>query len=146
MIEDIFKDMIKLQKEMDRLFNKFTESIKTIPTSLKGLQYIPSSDIKETENSVLVTFDLPGINKEDIDLKVTKTSIEIRAGKKQEKRIKKKGLYKYESSSRNYYKMLSLPIEVDPSKTKATYKNGILRVEIPKIKKKKQEAKKIKVH
>ena len=81
----------------------------------------PLTDIIEGDNDVAVTVEIPGVEKEDIDLNVTKENIEIRV----------------DNLQRKYHKNLDLPCDVLPKTTKATYKNGILDVVIKRSEKKK---------
>jgi HSP20 family protein len=81
----------------------------------------PLTDIIEGDNDVAVTVELPGVNKEDIDLNVQSESLEI----------------KVNTPQRKYHKRLDLPCDVKPKTTKATYKNGILDIVIKRREKKK---------
>ena len=81
----------------------------------------PLTDIIEGDDDVAVTVEIPGVEKEDIDLNVTKENIEIRV----------------DTPQRKYHKSLDLPCDVLPKTTKATYKNGILDVVIKRSEKKK---------
>ena len=110
---------------------------------LEAISRIPVADVVETESSVIATFELPGVEKENIQLNVTDDSIEVKVENKAEKEIKDKGNYSYEMRSHSFYSALPLPAEVIAESADASYKNGILRVEIPKAKK--QEKKKIEI-
>jgi HSP20 family protein len=74
----------------------------------------PLTDVIEGKEDVSITVELPGVEKEDIDLKTTKNALEIEV----------------DSKRRKYHKIIDLPCEVIPKTTKATYKNGILDVVI----------------
>ncbi len=89
----------------------------------------PLTDLIEGEEEVSVTVEIPGVEKEDIDLEVMENSLEITV----------------DTPQRKYHKLLELPCEVKPKTTKATYKNGILDVEIKRKEKKKKEKKGLKV-
>lgn len=96
----------------------------------------PKSDIYETENSVIAAFELPGVDKKDIELNITDDLMEVKVIKKQEKKAedKEKGVYSYKACSRQFYKSVKLPTSVDSAKAKAEYRDGLLRIEIPKAK------------
>ncbi len=127
MIWDPFEEFKAIQEEMDRLFTK-TRPLLGFGNKSKSLAKTsdffraPISDISETENSVVAAFELPGADKKDIELNVTDDSVEV------------KGFYSYEARAQQFYRKLPLPAEVIADKTKATYKNGMLRIEIPKKK------------
>lgn len=81
----------------------------------------PLTDIIEGDDDVAVTVELPGVEKDDIDLDVAGDSLEI----------------KVDTPNRKYHKRIDLPCDVEPKTTKATYKNGILDVAIKRKEKKK---------
>jgi len=80
----------------------------------------PITDIIEGDNDVAVTVEIPGVEKNDIDLNVTKDTLEI----------------KVDTPQRKYHKTLDMPCNVKPKTTKATYKNGILDIVIKRKEKK----------
>ncbi len=138
MWEDMLDEMRRIQEEIERAFSNFytkraapEKGEKTAKTGTR----MPATDVYETENNVIVAAELPGIDKKDIALNITGNEIEIRAEKKQEKEQKGKGFYKFAAARNQFYRRMTLPAEVKPEKAKAEYKNGLLRVEIPKTKK-----------
>jgi len=81
----------------------------------------PLTDIIEGENDVAITVEIPGVEKEDINLVATEDTLEI----------------KVDSPKRKYHKRVDLPCNVKTKSTKATYKNGILDIVLDKKEKKK---------
>lgn len=105
----------------------------------------PSANIHETENKVIATFELPGADKDDIELNVTDNKVEVKVSKKAEKEVKKKGMYAYKSFSQSFYRALPLPAGISAEKADASYKNGVLTVDIPKLKLEEKKKKKIEI-
>ncbi|MEM4625237.1 MAG: Hsp20/alpha crystallin family protein [Candidatus Pacearchaeota archaeon] len=146
MIPNIFEEIRRLQREIDRSFNDFwdSESYRSLPdytTKRNGLlMRSPLTDLEETDKELIVKFEIPGVDKKDIQLNVTEDRVEVKVEKKQEFKVEKKGFYREERSYRGFYRSIPLPVEVIPEKAKAKYKDGILEVTIPKseIKKKNQ--------
>lgn len=103
------------------------------------------SDVMETQGSVIANIELPGINKDEIELNVTPTHIEVKAESKMEKEEKQKGRYMYAKRATSFYRHIPLPAEVDADKAKASFKNGVLRVEMPKLRKEEEKGKKVKI-
>ena len=137
-MEDIFEMMEKLHQEMDQSFKRlFQQSIGAsnalIPAE-KGAYRNPRCDLCETESGVLAAVEVPGVDKQDIDLQVTEDSIEVRAQKKQEKESRDKGSYQFASQQTIFYRRIPLPVKVRSEQAKASYKNGVLTIEVPKVK------------
>lgn len=134
-------ELNKVHRELDKAFNSFMKS----PLIKKGKEAFnlrsPVSDVYEKGNELVVRIELPGIEKEDIHINITDNEIEVKSRKKRSIERKKKGFYSYESSAQQFYKKMSLPAVVDSSKAKASYKNGVLVVRIPKKKVKKKKKK-----
>jgi HSP20 family protein len=76
----------------------------------------PLVDIIENHKNVAITVEVPGVEKEDVDLDVKDEKLEI----------------KVDRPDRKYHKVINLPCNVKPKTTKATYKNGVLDIEIEK--------------
>jgi len=143
MFEDIFREMRRLQGEINRLFRDFweTERFRALPDfsgKETGLMRSPLTDLEETDKEVIARFELPGVDKKDIQLNVTENRIEVKVEKKQEAKVEKKGFYSEERSYRGFYRAMPLPSEVIPEKAKAKYSNGVLEVAMPKVKSKKK--------
>jgi HSP20 family protein len=81
----------------------------------------PLTDIIEGNEDVAITVEIPGVNKNDIDLNITEKKLEI----------------KVNNPKRKYHKKIELPCNVKPKTTKATYKNGVLDMVIKRLRKKK---------
>jgi len=95
----------------------------------------PKISIEDKKSNIEVSAELPGIDKKDIKVKIEKNRMEIKAEQKKEKETKKKDFYKKERSYSGYYRSFTLPETVMPSKAKKTFKNGVLKIIIPKAKK-----------
>lgn len=142
--DNFFKEMRRMQQDMEemhkRMLNLFGEDAKPkfLTQRKKGKEVVfraPSYNIKETKDKVIAKFELVGVDKKDIFLQVRNNLIEIKVEKKSEAKVKKKDSYHYEASMQQFYRVIPIYQEVDGEKAKANYKNGILTVEIPKIKK-----------
>jgi HSP20 family protein len=105
----------------------------------------PLTTLKQTDKSVSASFELPGVDRKDIELNVTDDAIEVKVQKKAERETKKKGFYSYESHSQHFYRRLPLPTGVDARKAQAEYKNGLLKVDVPKTKKLIESKKRIEI-
>jgi len=144
---DIFEDMRRLEKRLNRLFEEAWGERMALPGSAleRGmlarpelpelLEYRePFVDIAENEKEIKITAELPGIDKKDIKINATENSIEISAEVKKEEKEEKKGYIRRERSYSKFYRSMSLPTTVDPSKATSKYDKGILEITLPKTK------------
>lgn len=106
---------------------------------------VPKVDILDHDNDIEVQAALPGVKKEDLDVSITNQAITIRSSTKEEKKEEEKGKYfRREISRGEFQRTVSLPDNVDGEKANASFKDGILKVTIPKTEKSKR--KNIEIH
>jgi HSP20 family protein len=135
------KEMVSVQDEMSKLFEDFFG--KGMPMRWiedeNGI-WSPNVDISETKDEIQLTAELPGFNKEDIKLSVEDHTITLSGEKKSEheKEDKKENYYRLERRFGSFTRSFALPTPVQADKVKASYKDGILKVTLPKS----EEAKK----
>ncbi len=103
----------------------------------------PTVDIFEEGGDVVVKAELPGIKKEDIDVRLTDSTITISGEKKREEKVEKKGYHRIERSYGSFARAFTLPSEVQTDKAKAQFKDGILEIRAPKTEEAKQKEKKV---
>jgi HSP20 family protein len=117
-------------KDIDSLFSSFFG-----PSRGGGSMastWAPSLDIKETKEELVVTADLPGMKKEEIQLKVENGTLSLSGERKIEEKKDEEGWHRVERSYGSFYRSIALPQGVDESKVRAEYKDGVLKVSIPK--------------
>lgn len=95
-------------------------------------EFAPSVDIFEEKNDVVVKAELPGIKREDINVELIGNSMVISGEKKSEEKVDRKGYYRVERSYGSFHRALTLPEGIDANKAKASFKDGVLEVRIPK--------------
>ena len=93
---------------------------------------MPYVDVIETDKEVVATAEMPGLEKQDIKINLTEDRLEISAEAKSEEERKEKGYTYRERRYGGYFRSISLPAPVDPNNSKATYKNGVLEIRMPK--------------
>jgi HSP20 family protein len=103
----------------------------------------PTVDVFEEGDDVVVKSELPGMGKENIDVKVTDDAITISGEKKKEEKVEKKNYYRMERSYGSFTRSLHLPAEVQSEKATAKFKEGVLEVRIPKTEEAKKKEKKV---
>jgi HSP20 family protein len=103
-------------------------------------------DIYEEKGNVIAEIGLPGVDPNDIDVEIENNVLKLEAKTEKEEEKKDKGYYRKELSQGYCRRAVPLPVEVIGEKAEASYKDGILKVVVPKIEKKeKKRSNKIKV-
>lgn len=92
----------------------------------------PKVNVKETNDKITVQAELPGIDEKDVNVELDESSITISGERKEEKEEKKKNWLRREQRYGSFSRTFTLPSEIDPDKAKATYKKGMLNVDLPK--------------
>ncbi len=125
------KELERIRREMDRLFDRLTE---WKPSFLRGEEgkWIPTLDISETSKEIIVKAELPGIDPKDIDVSVTGNTLKIQGERKQETEEEDENFHKIERSYGAFFRSIQLPAEIDPDNVKAVYDKGVLILKLPK--------------
>jgi HSP20 family protein len=103
----------------------------------------PRVDILDREKEVVVRAELPGVEKDDLDVSVRGHSVTIRAHAKHEEEKEEEKYYRREMRYGEYQRTLELPETVDETQAKATFKNGILELVFPRTEKTRQRSVKV---
>src|SRR3989338_10982046 len=122
-LNKIQNNLTDVRKEINNVFEKFNESV-------FGNYKRPSINISQNSNFINISAELPGLDKEDINLKLNHNSLEIN-GEKKKKMLKKNG---EESTYKGYKATVGVPPHVDIDNIKAEFKNDVLKITIPKMK------------
>jgi HSP20 family protein len=128
-----FRDLVSIQDEMNRLFNDF---FGRVPSRFEGdwsaSEWNPSVDISETKDEIVVKAEVPGMKKDDIKITLQDNVLTMRGERKQEKEEKETNFYRMERSYGSFTRSFNLPTMVQADKIKASYKDGILNITLPK--------------
>jgi HSP20 family protein len=136
---DPYDEIRRTQERLSQLFEDYMPM-----EEWRGRKvFMPPVDIKEERDNLVVTIDLPGINKEDIKLDLKGDILEISARSGEEKETEKQGYIRRERSYTRFYRALRLPRSVKDEGT-AKMENGVLTITLPKLKLEEPE-KKIKI-
>jgi HSP20 family protein len=123
-----FRDLVSLRTDMDRLFNTFFGGL----TEEREGFWSPVLDIEENNGNLMVKAEIPGMTKDDIKVTVRDNMLSITGERKQEKETKDKTFHRIERCYGKFSRVITLPTEVEADNIKATYKDGILNVTLPK--------------
>ena len=98
-----------------------------------GNIFTPAVDIKDEGNKLLVTTDLPGMNKEDIELNLKENMLEISAKSRKEQETEEEGYIRKERAYTHFYRAVHLPTSVKEEGGTAKIENGVLTITLPKM-------------
>jgi HSP20 family protein len=126
------RELNSLQNEMNRLFSTFFDT----PTGGNGAasarRWIPPMDLVETDDSYVLTADLPGLGQDDISLEFEGDVLTLSGERRSGHEERKEGYYRLERAAGSFSRSLTLPEGVDPDAVTATFDKGVLEVRIPK--------------
>ncbi|MDG4657946.1 Hsp20/alpha crystallin family protein [Ectobacillus antri] len=126
---DSFRQLSNMRREFDRIFSDF-------PISFENEQVLGSIrvDVHETANEVVATCDIPGLEKkEDVDIDIENNRLSISGSINRTNEIKEENMFRKERFAGRFSRMITLPSPVSHEGVKATYKNGVLEIKMPKI-------------
>jgi len=125
---------ISLHREMNRMFEDFGRSFDLAPWSGWETEgFHPRTDVSETDDEVLVTAEMPGLEEKDFELNLKGDLLVLKGEKRHEYEKKEEGaVHRIERGYGSFQRTIQLPCEVVAEKASADYRNGVLTVTLPK--------------
>ena len=138
-------DFDQMRQEMDRLWESFFEER---PRRKMGEEeeWFPSLDVAETKNEIVVKAEVPGMDPKDIDISLSNGILTIKGEKEEKREEEEENYHLVERSHGAFARSIQLPTEVQGNKVNASYKNGVLKIVLPKSEEAKSKEIKIKVN
>ncbi|KTD58909.1 heat shock protein, Hsp20 family [Legionella sainthelensi] len=128
----IRRDYFPVYNEIGSLLDNFFKGQQLDASFVDTSSWAPPVDIKEEKDRFLVLADIPGVNREDIQISLEHNVLTLRGERHFEKTEKKEGYTRIERSQGQFYRRFSLPQTADDAKISAKYKQGVLEISIPK--------------
>jgi len=132
-----FADLMGMRNEMDRLFDQMVGRSAFDNAGLFDGEWAPAVDVYENADKVVVKTELPGMDQSDIEIEILGDTLTIKGEKKKEEESKGRHYHRLERVYGSFHRSVTLPGEVESAKAKASFKSGVLEIELPK----KEEAK-----
>ncbi|MBC7362543.1 MAG: Hsp20/alpha crystallin family protein [Candidatus Aminicenantes bacterium] len=129
---DPFRDLMILRDRMNRLFEDLVSSPRFEDSELIQSTWSPAVDIYETENELVLTAELPGVDEKDVEIKIEDNTLTLKGERKFEKETKEENYHRIERAYGSFFRSFSLPNYIDQEKISAEYENGLLRIHMPK--------------
>jgi HSP20 family protein len=134
-------------EEMDRWFESFFPrgwmrpmrwEWPELPAAFEGR--MPRVDVIDREAEIVVRAEVPGVDKKDLDVSVTENAVTIQGSTRHEEKEERENYYRREITRGAFSRTVALPGDVDSSKAKASFKEGVLELTIPKVEKAKRRS------
>jgi HSP20 family protein len=140
---DPFRNMSDIQGEVNRLFDGFLGRPAVSGAGSAVRTWAPVLDMHETENEVVLNFELPGVSEKDVALSITGDMLTLKGERTVNREFKDDNAYHAERVYGKFERSVQLPMPVQSEKVKATYRDGVLEVKLPKAEEVKPKAIKI---
>lgn len=139
----VFTPFVDLQREIDRMFDEAFEDFGIRRSTGNG--FIPTVNVYETDDTVNIEMEIPGIEKDALDIDLSDGVLTVKGEKKDEREDKSRNYHLVERTFGSFSRSFRIPDNLDQDKAKAKYENGILKIELPKKEEAKREAKKLEI-
>lgn len=136
---DPFRSMSDMPGEVNRLFDSFLGR----PAASVPRTWAPVLDIHETKDELVLSFELPGVTDKDVSLSITGDLLTLKGERAANRDVKDENVYRVERVYGKFERSVQLPMPVQAEKVKATYRDGVLEVKLPKVEEVKPKAIKI---
>ncbi len=139
-----FGELERARRDMESLWDSFFEDRPMRRGEIMG-QWLPSLDLSEAKDEFVVKAEIPGADAKNIDISLNDGTLIIKGEKKHEKEQKEENYHFVERSYGSFVRSIRLPGQVQGDKVKASYKDGILKISLPKSEEAKKKEIKVKV-
>jgi HSP20 family protein len=124
------RDLSTIQDEINRMFD---DCVVNHDRETGMAKIYPASDIVESKDSFEISIELPGLKKEDVKVTLQNNMLTISGEKKVESESREHTFHRVERTYGSFYRSFELPMPVDPGKIQADFKDGILKIGLPKV-------------
>jgi HSP20 family protein len=125
---DPFREVVVLQNRVNSLFRDFSEGDSPLTTA----SFVPAVDIYEDAQKLVLKLEVPGLEENDLDVRVENHTLTVRGERKFEKEEKEENFHRIERRYGSFYRAFTLPSTVDNESVQANYNAGVLKLELRK--------------
>ena len=141
-----FREFSTLQDRMNRLFGGISHQPGSTDEGLTAGPWTPQVDVYETNDSIVLKADLPGMSQNDVEISVEGNMLTVKGERKFEKEVSEKEYYRMERSYGTFTRSFTLPPTVDSDKIDAAFAQGVLKITLPKREESKPKQIKVKIN
>jgi HSP20 family protein len=125
-IPTVWREMDRLQREMNRLFEDYS------PNRMRSAPSYPAMNVWTNENGMLVTAEVPGVRPDDIDISVIGETLTLSGVRKPDEVQEENRFHRQERGYGKFNRTLQLPFPVAVDQVEAAFKNGVLSIQLPR--------------
>lgn len=125
-----FREIDTLQREMNQLFDTFWEPV--AEGKPDSIAFVPAVELEEDNEAFHLKLEVPGLEPKDLDVQVTSEAVSITGERRYERKTEEKGIKRSEFRYGKFQRTIPLSARIEHEQTKAEYKDGILRLTLPK--------------
>jgi HSP20 family protein len=131
---DPFRDLVTLQERMNRMFDESFRGVSRGSSDdwALGGAWAPAVDIYEHDGNIVLKAELPGVDPKDVDVRLENNTLTLRGERKVDNEVKQDSYHRVERAYGAFTRSFTLPSVVDQEKIKADYKDGVLKITLPK--------------
>jgi len=129
---DPFRDLVSIQDELNRLFGRTFTGPEAMRPAASG-QWMPAMDVFETEDKIVATLELPGIEPKEVDVAVEDSTLTVSGKREFTSETNEDNYHRVERRYGSFTRSISLPQTVDTEKVSARFDKGVLTIEVPKV-------------
>lgn len=130
---DPLLDLLTLQERMNRLFDESLTRTRGHEAAFESGSWTPLADVYETPEAFVLQVELPGVDEEDVEVHVETDKVTLRGERRPFGSGRPESYQRMERSYGAFSRTFMLPGEVDPARAAAQFKDGLLRLEVPKL-------------
>lgn len=121
-----------MKKRNLMVFDPFQEISQSLDEDFFGSGVRLNADVYQDQDNVMVEFDIPGVKPEEIDITVENDVLTISGNREDKKEVKREDYYRKETRSGSFSRSIILPMQVKNDQAKAKFKDGVLKIILPK--------------
>lgn len=129
---DPLRDLLNLQERMNRLFEDSLAATREEP-GVPASAWTPAADAYETTDGFVVLMDLPGLSADDVDIHVDGDRLVVHGERRPSGDARPESFHRVERSYGVFTRIFHLTGDVDPDKVSAQFRDGLLRLELPRL-------------
>jgi HSP20 family protein len=127
-----FRELTALQNEMGRWMSQLAGATSGPGDGQSSPGWLPAVDVWETENELVLSFDLPGVSEDKVSVEVEDGTLTVSGERERTHEQTDERFYRYERRFGSFARSVSLPVGIDEDRIAASVKDGVLEVRVPK--------------